>query len=143
MFHFFCDNSCFLSFVLGPGKVLALSVSNSVSIPSRQVEVSWIKPEGGNDVNFYFIQCYQIVPYNLVGSDFVQHKLKNTHYNFTFPNLQSGTKYKVVVRAKNAGDYGLEQLAYITTGSYYFFNILVVFTSLKKIFVNIDLDKAL
>ena len=78
--------------------------------------VSWIKPDGGDEVDQYHIEWYQYNRYQSSGYKYVEHILGVVNYSFAIINLQSETKYNIWIAAKNSEGYGHYQSADITTG---------------------------
>ena len=94
-----------------------MQVSNSVFNPEHEANVFWNKPDGGDYIDRYQIDWYQYGIYYRSGYKFVKHESHTINFTFTISNLQSGTKYKVVVFAQNSAGYGSYRPVYVTTGN--------------------------
>ena len=105
------------SFPVSEG-VRLLQVSNSALHSTNKAVVSWRKPDGGDDINQYYIEWYQDGSNQRSGERYVKHVSKKVNYTIAIANLQSATSYKVLVCVNNAAGNGSYQTAYVTTGSY-------------------------
>ena len=103
-------------FVTAPGSVRLLRVTNSISNSTNKVIVSWHKPDGGDDIDQYYIEWYQNGSEHRSGYRYVNHVSRKFNYTFAITNILSVTKYRVWVVAKNFEGYGSYQSANITTG---------------------------
>ena len=80
--------------------------------------VLWNKPNGGDEIDQYYIAWRQLDRHHLSGYKYVKHKLGKINYTSTITNLLFGTRYKIWVVPKNSAGYGSDQTADFTTGSY-------------------------
>ena len=103
---------CFLV----PGSVRLLRVLNAVN-SSNEIFVFWNKPEGGDEIDQYYIEWYQNGRHSRSGYRYVKHKPKKMNYSFTISNLQPGAKYKLWIAAENSGGFGSFKTANVTTGN--------------------------
>ena len=78
--------------------------------------VSWSKPNGGNEINQYYVQWYQTGKIQDSAYKYVEHIFGKVNYSFVITNLQSGIKYSVSIVAINIGGHGIYKSADIITG---------------------------
>ena len=96
------------------GSVRSLRVLNKFFNASSEVEVSWSKPDGGDEIDQYYVEWYQ--KDQRIGYKYVKHLSNKLNYTFSITSLHLET-YKIWVCAENSVGYGSCQSATIATGT--------------------------
>ena len=80
--------------------------------------ITWLKPEGGNETDFYLIQW--VVEGKMIYFDSILYSSGMESINYTIKNLQPAQAVVVSIRANNTAGEGKAATKMYATGRFFF-----------------------
>ena len=92
------------------------SVTCEVNDKSAEICISWFKPEGGNEIDYYIVDW--MIEGNMKHSDIILYNGRQSN-NYTINNLQPAQVVDVSIRASNSAGESEAAKNYYATGKYF------------------------